>query len=152
MKKDILFVVVQFLLFALYFMGWDFFDFSFPVWVDYVAIVFVVIGLIIVSFGILNMNDEFSILSSSKKRSTVLLNGIYRYVRNPIYAGILLSLIAYSFFTASLLKMLIAMLLGVVFYFQTNREEQVLIQRFSSYKGYVINTGRFFPKRKHRTS
>jgi len=148
-KKDILFVIAQFILFALYFIDWNFIEYSVPLWVCYGAMVLVGAGLVIILFGILNLNDSLSVFPSPKKNASLISNGIYKYIRHPIYTGILIAMFAYSMYDASLMKFLITSVLTVVFYYKSSFEEQLLIERFSEYDAYKKETGRFFPRWKN---
>ncbi len=149
MKKDIIFVVIQFILFALYFIDWNFIEYSIPNWLCYVAIGITGLGLLIILFGILNLNESLSIFPSPKKDSSLISNGIYKYIRHPIYSGILIAMMSYSVYEVSLIKFLITILLAVVFYLKSGLEEKLLVERYEQYDDYKNSTGRFLPRRKN---
>lgn len=140
-------MLVQFLLFALYFLPWNLFDLRFPLWIGYLGITGVVSGILVVILGILNLNDNLSPFPSPKNNSVLIQNGIYKYVRHPIYSGILIALTGYALLDNAILKLVITAVLGVVFYFKSNFEEELLENRYVKYKAYKRITGRFFPKR-----
>lgn len=146
MKKDFLFVLVQFGLFALYFMNWGVLEFSVPVYLRYLASAGVVLGIIIVLLGILNLSDNLSPFPSPKKNSILIQNGIYKYVRHPIYLGVLCSMYTYSIYVGSIDKLIITLVLNVVFYFKSSFEEQMLVARYGAYGEYQKTAGRFWPK------
>ena len=146
MKKDILFVLVQFLLFVCYIMNWGVLEFEAPAILRYVGIVGVGVGILIVVMGILNLNDSLSSFPSPKKNAGLIQNGIYKYVRHPIYLGILAGTYSYALYAASVDKLFFAFLLNVVFYFKSSYEEELLVARYSSYADYQKTTGRFWPK------
>lgn len=75
-----------------------------------------------------------------------MYRGIYKYVRHPIYLGILFSMFVYAVYTLAPLRVLITLLMGVVLYFKSNVEEKELLRRFDYYRTYRQRTGRFFPK------
>ncbi|MBX2828859.1 MAG: isoprenylcysteine carboxylmethyltransferase family protein [Flavobacteriaceae bacterium] len=148
MKKDILFVLAQFLLFAAYFgMEWPLFSPEIPSWICYIFIGLTVTGLLVVLLGILNLNENLTPFPSPKSNSTLISTGIYRYVRHPIYAGILLSMLSYALYSLSVFKLSVTAVLWMVLYFKSNYEERMLQDRFTEYKDYMATTGRFFPKR-----
>lgn len=103
----------------------------------------------IIFLGILNLNDDLSGIHPKKGKSMVF-NGIYKYVRHPIYSGILLSMMAYAFFTASIFKFLLTVIMGVVFYYKSNNEENWMLEKYEQYRLYKRKTGRFVPKFKNR--
>jgi len=146
-KKDIICVVTQFFLFALYFIDWNFYSYQLPAWLGYIAIFFVVVGLLIVLLGILSLNVNFSPFPTPKSNASLISHGIYKYIRHPVYAGIIIALLAYALYSFSAFRILITVSLTVVFYFKTNLEEQLLRERFVDYKDYMKRTGRFFPKK-----
>lgn len=148
MKKDIICVVTQFFLFALYFIDWNFYSYQLPTWLSYIAIFFVVIGLLIVLLGILSLNVNFSPFPTPKSNASLISHGIYKYIRHPVYSGIIIALLAYAFFSSSVFRVLVTASLMVVFYFKTNLEEKLLRERFVDYQDYMKRTGRFFPKKK----
>lgn len=147
MKKDIICVVTQFFLFALYFIDLKFYSFQLPDWLSYIAIFFVVLGLLIVLFGILSLNVNFSPFPSPRSNASLISHGIYRYLRHPVYSGIIIALFAYALFSFSVFRILVTGGLMVVFYFKTNLEEELLKERFDDYEDYMKRTGRFFPKK-----
>ncbi|WP_272861754.1 methyltransferase family protein [Aureisphaera galaxeae] len=149
MKKDILFVITQFLLFAAYFgIEWPLFFAYWPSWVCYILIGVIALGIVILFFGILNLNENLTPFPSPKSNSTMISSGIYKYIRHPIYAGILLSMMAYAIYLISVFKLLVTAILWVVLYFKSSFEERLLNERFVDYKDYMKSTGRFFPKRR----
>lgn len=149
MKKDILFVVAQFLLFTAYFgMDWNLVTINIPNWICYLLIILIALGMVIVFFGILNLNENLSPFPSPKSNSSLISTGIYRYIRHPIYAGILLSMMGYALYLMSVFKLFITLVLWIVFYFKSNLEERLLQERFVEYKDYMEMTGRFFPRKR----
>ncbi|WP_157663394.1 isoprenylcysteine carboxylmethyltransferase family protein [Gilvibacter sp. SZ-19] len=146
MKKDVLFVLVQFLLFVCYLLNWGLLEFETPQLLRHAASAGVALGIVVVILGILNLSDNLSPFPSPRKNSELIQNGIYKYVRHPIYLGILVGLYSYAIYAASLEKFLITLLLNLVFYFKSSYEEELLVQRYSSYSKYQRITGRFWPK------
>lgn len=148
MKKDLVFVGIQFILFALYFIDWNVFQWIAPIWLHGTSIVILVIGLLIILFGILHLNENLSVFPSPKKGGSLMSKGIYAYVRHPIYLGIMISMTAYSVYAVSPIKFLITGIMIVLLYFKSSFEEQQLIAQFSDYESYQKSTGRFLPNRR----
>lgn len=149
MKKEVLFLIIQFILFSCYFVDIHIVAYSLPYWTNYLLLTLVAIGFVIIFLGILNLNDDLSGINP-KKGNRMVFNGIYKYVRHPIYAGILVSMISYAFFTASVFKLLLTLIMGVVFYYKSNNEENWMLEKFEQYRRYKKKTGRFLPKLKNR--
>ena len=84
----------------------------------------------------------------------LVVQGLYRYVRNPMYVGALLALLGQAAFfkSVSLLwyagAFFVCVHLFVVFY-----EEPTLARRFgSSYEQYRLTVNRWLPRIRHSTS
>ncbi len=145
-KRDIVFVLIQFVFFTLYFLNLNVVEIQFPAWTAFISIVFGLLGAVIILFGIINLNDNITPFPTPRKNSSLISKGIYAYVRHPIYAGILVLMFSYAFFSDSIFRLVISLLLGFIFYFKSNLEERLLVQRFPEYNRYRKTTGRFFPK------
>jgi protein-S-isoprenylcysteine O-methyltransferase Ste14 len=78
---------------------------------------------------------------------THVTNGVYRFVRHPLYASIIWMLVGGSLIYndyASLISVLIIFL--PMMYYRARQEEKLLTTEFSGYSKYKLNTGMFFPK------
>jgi len=151
LKKDIVYLLVQFFFFALFFIAWeDNFGIELPQWLAHICLVFVGLGIFVIVLGILNLSDSLSPISSKEKHAALISYGIYKYVRHPIYLGILIAMIAFAIYSVSVIKLVIAFALIVVLYLKSSYEEKLLIKDFSDYKDYKDSTGRFFPKKNDR--
>ncbi|MDC7993855.1 methyltransferase family protein [Altibacter sp. HG106] len=147
MKKDLLYIVAQFLLFALYFIDIPLGNrLNLPQWVGYGLLALLISGGIIIVLGIVNMNDSLSPFPKPKTNGSLISHGIYYYVRHPIYIGIVISMVAYGGYTQSLVKILISLILLGVFYLKSDLEERYLLRKFEEYTQYKKKTGRFFPR------
>lgn len=146
MKKDFFYVLIQFVLFALYFIDWNILELSLPRNLRLSILVLTAIGVLVILFGILNLNQNLSPFPTPKKNASLISNGIYNYVRHPIYSGLILSMVSYAMYSESVFRLIIALTLLVVFYFKSDLEEKLLMERFSYYKEYRKTTGRFCPK------
>lgn len=154
-RKEIAFLLVQFLLFMFYFMELDWIGFSLPLFLRYVFILFIILGVLTLFFGILNLRENtwFIISNGGKEKTENILNenifltaGIYQFIRHPIYAGILVIMISYAFLDTSVFKVLITIVMSMVFFYKSILEEKWLFRKYRSFRLYKQRTGRFFPK------
>lgn len=143
--KDLLFVSIQFILFALFTTDFDW-SLGFSHWFRILNLFFSIIGLLIVILSILQLNKNLSPFPTPKDTSVLLENGLYKFIRHPIYSGIVLMLWGYSLYKDSWYKIGITLLLLLLFHFKTQYEEQQLQNKFKNYKAYKSKTGKFFPK------
>ncbi len=110
-----------------------------------IGLLIAVFGGMIIILALLQLNKNLSPFPTPKEAATLLQNGLYKYMRHPIYTGIMLFLVGYGVYQNSLYKLLISLLLVILFYLKSNYEEQRLEQKFPDYKLYKNKTGRFFP-------
>ncbi|NND62436.1 MAG: isoprenylcysteine carboxylmethyltransferase family protein [Flavobacteriaceae bacterium] len=152
MKKDFFYVLLQFTLFALYIINWNLGDLHLLGWIKTVFITLTGFGLLVILFGIINLNENLSPFPTPKRNATLISHGIYKYVRHPIYSGLIISMFSYALVSESIFRIISATLLLLVFYFKSDYEEKKLVERFDEYDDYKKVTGRFFPKRTHKKS
>ena len=109
--------------------------------------------LLVTGFGVLGLS--FLALGKSltahpipARRGVLVTDGLYRYVRHPIYAAVLAigaamtllgGLIPHAFFYIALI---------VLLNYKASFEEQLLRARYLEYASYAAKTGRFLPKLK----
>lgn len=147
-RKDVVFVTVQGILFLLY---------AFPITAGpnfpnigenyyWVFALLALLGLILVVLSLFQLGSTLSPFPTPKPHGKLETHGAFRYVRHPIYSGILLSAYAISFLTDCWFRLAIAILLHVLFFFKARYEEGMLLDRFDDYTGYMKSTGRFLPK------
>jgi protein-S-isoprenylcysteine O-methyltransferase Ste14 len=142
--KDYLFVIIQFALFFCFIFDLDWaMKLSFGIqkaglWVS-------ILGGLIIILALLQLNKNLSPFPTPKNNTTLLQNGLYKYIRHPIYTGIILFFTGYSVYQNSFYKLGISLLLVILFYFKSNYEELRLEQKFPDYVNYKNKTGKFFP-------
>ncbi|HXJ41011.1 MAG TPA: isoprenylcysteine carboxylmethyltransferase family protein [Bryobacteraceae bacterium] len=74
--------------------------------------------------------------------------GPYRFVRNPMYTGILMVGVTLGLAMGTWLLPLSTGIMFTLLALRTRTEERYLLERFGdSYRTYMLRVGRFFPKR-----
>ena len=111
-----------------------------------VAGVLVGLGVVVVLFAGLRLGSSLTPLPIPKDDGELTTGGLYRFVRHPIYSGVLLSALGLVVFGASITHFLGWFLLVVVLSVKASGEEKMLAQKYSTYEGYSRATGRFVPK------
>jgi len=104
-----------------------------------------VFGGIIITLALLQLNKNLSPFPTPKESSSLLQSGLYKFIRHPIYTGIILLFSGYSVYQNSVYKLLVSVVLVILFYLKSIYEEERLEQTFPDYKNYKTKTGRFFP-------
>jgi len=74
-----------------------------------------------------------------------VVQGMYRYVRHPIYSGVLLAGLGAAVYHGAVWLFVMAAVLMVFFTLKSRFEESLLMQSFPDYPSYMRMTGRFFP-------
>lgn len=114
--------------------------------INLAAALFVLAGLIIAILARRGLADNWSREVAIKQDHELITTGLYRYVRNPIYSGILLMTLgtALSFGTLSACVGLLIVLLGI--YLKLHDEESILTEHFGSqYESYRKQTKALIP-------
>ena len=113
--------------------------------VGLVSNVLLIGGLVIVVVATFGLSSSFTIMPRPPDHGKLVTTGLYRYVRNPIYAGLIAAMVGASLGSASWLALLMSAVLAVVLDLKTRREEVFLRQRFPEYAAYAARTSKFVP-------
>lgn len=143
--KDIVFVVFQFLLFIAYVFDIENLQITFPGFLFWIALVLFLLGSMSILLGVLQLNVHLSPFPTPLPGSGLIQNGVFRWVRHPIYSGILMMAFGYGIISDSGYRLGITLCLGILFYFKSVYEEEQLLKKFPAYRDYKEKTSRFFP-------
>jgi protein-S-isoprenylcysteine O-methyltransferase Ste14 len=107
-----------------------------------------VLGLGGLALGLLSfkaLGRNFRVFGAPRRSGTLITTGIYRYIRHPMYIGVILAVGGYVLAFGSLLA--IPLWLGVtVFYIvKAVKEERLLTDKFPEYDEYRKKTWKFIP-------
>ncbi len=145
--KDYFYVGLQLVLFGLYGLPYSPIRLGLPKIFALMGIAFAVLGFFVVIIAFFKLGTALSPYPTPKEDSRLRSTGIYKFVRHPIYSGLILGFTGYGFFDDSLYKLIITALLVLLFYFKSAYEERQLINQFGQdYEEYRFRTGRFLPK------
>lgn len=145
-KKDYTLVGLQIILFIFFYFDLPILEFSVSSWLSKIALVFSILGLLIVILALLQLNENLSPFPTPKAGAQLVQNGLYKIVRHPIYTGIIIAFISFALYSESLFRVFIALLLYILFLVKSKYEEKQLQQHYPDYENYQTRTGRFFPK------
>jgi len=83
----------------------------------------------------------------TRRNATFVDYGPYRYVRNPMYTGILAMALSLGVALGTWLVPLLGILVFTLLALRTRTEEKYLIERFGDqYRDYMTRVGRFLPR------
>ncbi len=102
-------------------------------------------GVVIILASIFQIRRSLTPFPSPVKNGELITTGLYRYIRHPIYSGIILAAAGYGLQACDTFKIVISGLLLLLFYFKSQYEEKMLMAFYDDYKQYRRHTHRFFP-------
>jgi protein-S-isoprenylcysteine O-methyltransferase Ste14 len=104
------------------------------------------LGLIIAILGRIHLGDSWSDIETPRagEEAPMVTQGVYSYIRHPIYAGDLLLLLGLELALHSWLVLGAVALIPVVFT-RAVKEEKLLASRLHGYDLYIQKTKRFIP-------
>ena len=144
--KDILFVLIQFIIFIVYTFDFESMRIVVPEVLFWFGVTIFVIGALITVIAVLQLNINLSAFPSPLADSKLIETGVFKFIRHPIYTGLILAFFGYAIVDDSGYKLLISLGLLLWFYFKTLYEEKLLIKKYPAYLEYKKRSGRFFPK------
>ncbi len=101
-------------------------------------------GLLAVK-GVLDLRENLTPLPHPRSDNRLVERGAYRYVRHPIYGGLILAAGGWGLWTASPAALALTLVLLGFFDLKSRREEHWLEARHPDYVDYRRRTKRFFP-------
>lgn len=143
-SKDYIFVSLQGILFIAFLGNIDFFNWQIPYWIQIASLFPALIGMVIIIKAILQLNKNLSPYPSPIQNGQLIKDGLYKYVRHPIYSGVIITCLSLSIFTSSEYRTLVTILLYILFYFKSKYEEKRLSLIYSDYQEFMKTRARFF--------
>ena len=132
-RLDIIYVSIQFILLAIFFVPIIPTSFQLIGFVKYIGAIISLIGFVVILVAILQLNKNLTPFPTPKESGELINTGLYKFVRHPIYSGIFLGSFGIALYTGSYWQLSIAITLLILFYFKSNYEESLLIQKYTDY-------------------
>lgn len=108
------------------------------------AVIFV-LGLALAVWARVHLGRNWGMPMTQKAEPELVTSGPYRFVRHPIYSGLLLGIVGTALAT-NFLGLLIAVILAGYFYYCASVEEKNLIATFpAAYPAYRLGTKMIIP-------
>ncbi len=109
------------------------------------ALIFI-IGLTIRLSAAVSLNRSYSWTLEIRDEHRLVKDGLYRYVRHPIYLGALMGAIAIPIYATSFLGFLFFLTAIPLFIYRMGVEENMLIEEYGDeYLEYMKATSKLFP-------
>jgi protein-S-isoprenylcysteine O-methyltransferase Ste14 len=110
-----------------------------------VGIAAAVCGAVLFALGVQGLGNAFTPFPLPREHGGLRREGIYRYVRHPVYGGVLVFALGFSLWRSPLALVPTALLAGL-FELKSRREELWLAERYPEYQNYRAATPhRFVP-------
>ncbi len=103
-------------------------------------------GATILLFSFWDLRKSLTALPTPVENGVLQIHGLYRYVRHPMYVGVLTLSLGICVANTSILKYVLLAALYVLFSYKSRFEEQLLLVKYPGYKKYMNRTNRFIPK------
>lgn len=126
----------------------DFANYSLPAWLGWLGGLLLACALLIFARGHMDLKTNWSPTLEIRQDHTLITNGIYRYIRHPMYASQWLWVIAQILLLQNWLAGPINLLLFIPFYFlRVRAEEKMMLDTFGDqYRSYMQKVGGVLPK------
>jgi protein-S-isoprenylcysteine O-methyltransferase Ste14 len=113
---------------------------------------FILLGSALELLGVLgvlicaaSLRSSLTVVPIPKEEGRLSTNGLYRYVRHPMYTSVLILALGIAVQSGSTIKYLLVILLYVLFYLKSVFEEKYLRLKYSNYAEYSARIPRFIP-------
>lgn len=111
-------------------------------------------GLVVTAIGVgtslwarLSLGSNWSGMVTLKNDHVLVRKGLYRWIRHPIYSGILFGMIGTAMVRGHLRGWIGVLVVFTAFYFKARREERFLREEFGAgFEEHSRRTGMFLPK------
>jgi len=108
--------------------------------------VLVIAGVVSLGTGVYELGENLTPFATPISNMSLKTDGIFQYVRHPLYAGLLSIAMGGSILSDSASRIILTVVLFFVLTMKAEFEEVEIEKKFPSYKGYKEQvTGRFVP-------
>lgn len=117
-------------------------------WLPYLQVLgaaICILGLLLSLLAALNLGKNLTPLPCPKDDSQLIQLGLYRFVRHPIYSGVLLVGIGWLLIYPCALILLYVIALAIFFEFKIKLEERWLLEKFPAYAEYCKKVKKLIP-------
>lgn len=103
------------------------------------------LAFLVMGIAVINLGKNLTPLPCPKDDAVLIQAGLYRYVRHPIYFGVLLAALAWLLIFPGVYILAYAIALFILFDIKAKREEVWLVERFPTYKDYQRRVKKLIP-------
>lgn len=107
--------------------------------------VLLALGGLIALLAVANLGSNLTPLPHPKEDATLVVNGMYRFVRHPIYCGAILMTTGFALTVQGWVTLAEAAALALFFDIKSRREEIWLVAHFPAYDAYRQRVHKLIP-------
>jgi protein-S-isoprenylcysteine O-methyltransferase Ste14 len=137
--------LLQLVFFALILLAPDIVPLALPLWLRILGLAIIAVGGVFGTGGVLALGRNLTPFPKPIEGGTLVTSGVYRWVRHPIYTGLILGTLGWSLWHANLLGVGLAVLLFVFFDLKSRREERWLSEAYPGYAAYRQRVKKLIP-------
>ena len=103
------------------------------------------LGTVIALMAAINLGKNLTPLPRPKENAVLIQDGLYRFVRHPIYFGVIVLCLGWGLIQQSTLVWLYVVIITIFFDIKSRKEEQWLQAKFSAYADYQRRVCKLIP-------
>ena len=104
-----------------------------------------ILGTVIASIAAINLGKNLTPLPRPKDNAELVQAGLYRWVRHPIYFGVIVLSRGWGLIQQSTLVWQYVVIIAIFFDIKSRKEEQWLVERFPTYVDYQGRVRKLIP-------
>jgi protein-S-isoprenylcysteine O-methyltransferase Ste14 len=116
-----------------------------PLWLRVLGLAIIAVGGVFGTGGAIALGRNLTPFPKPIEGGTLVTTGVYRWVRHPIYTGLILGTLGWSLWNANLLGVGLAALLFLFFDLKSRREERWLMEAYPGYEEYRHRVRKLIP-------
>ena len=122
-----------------------------PRWLSGLASAVQFAGWVVLLGAFVSLGRSLTVLPTPSERSTLKTTGLYRFVRHPIYTGVLAIVLGGAVTSGRVVRLGVALALLGLLTAKARWEEDMLRRRYRAYDDYAARTPRFLPRPRRRS-
>jgi protein-S-isoprenylcysteine O-methyltransferase Ste14 len=125
--------------------GWPTVPFPAGRWVSLLGLVLLTSGAALAASGILKLGGALTPLPYPAPGAVLRETGVYRFVRHPMYCGVLIGALGWALVRRGWLTIVYVLVAWAFIEVKVRREEAWLLERFPDYAAYQRRVRKFIP-------
>lgn len=120
-----------------------------PTWLRSASTALVVVGLVVIAAAATGLGRLLTPTPVPKADGSLVTDGLYRFVRHPIYSGVLVVAVGLVLPSGNPVTLVVGVATIAFFYAKSSWEEARLAEEYPDYDEYRARTPRFMPRLPH---